>query len=196
MLVSNKLPMELKESTVPGLRVVSAGLMVASPGILNSIDGEYWGQTTGMSTKWYKNNPPDPKEPRGSQTPDPPPFLSSSPTSSEVRTVPSITSSRNNILHLKQSCKRLSLRQRCSAVTLPIRIPDKGTARWRGPYHKSLTSVDGPRATAGVEVELGRDVCVHPVPFARYSCVGVVWARVGGLLMLAGEVGLECSGYR
>ena len=111
------------------------------------------------------------------------------------RIVPSITSSRNNILHLKQSCKCLSLRQRRSTITLPVRMADKRPTRRGGPYHKLLTSVDAPRVAAGAEVELGRDVCVHPVPFARYGCAGVVWARVSGLLGFAGEVGLECSAY-
>ena len=95
--------------------------------------------------------------------------------------------SDNSILHLKQSRKRLRLRQRRSTITI---------THW-GAMRESLTSVDTPPvvATAVAKVELGWDVCVDPVPFTRYGCAGIVWVRVDGLAGLEGEVGLEGPGY-
>ena len=77
-------------------------------------------------------------------------------------------------------------------------MADKRTTRWRGPYHKLLTSVDAPRVAVGAEVELGRDVCVHPVPFTRYRCAGsrlgsgkwLAWTRGRGR---AGMLGLSLA---
>src|SRR5229473_8283506 len=139
------------------------------------------------------NNPLDNEEPHCPQTPS-----SSSPRvlphSPGGRTILSIVLSRDNIFHLKQSCKCHRLRQRRSTIALTIRITNSRTTCRGSPYHESLASVDGPPVTIA-EVEFRRDVCVHPVPFARYGRMGVVWARVGGLLGLAGEIGLEGSGY-
>lgn len=70
----------------------------------------------------------------------------------------------------------------------------------RGGPHESLTGVDAPpiaaiAIAAAAEIELGRDVCVHPVPFTRYGGAGVGCVRVDGRLELEGEVRLEGPGY-